>query len=105
MAQVKWTPQALDDPEAVCLFIARDSPQMASIFAERAFRTMDRVENYPRLGRVVPELGIEDIREIILGSYRLIYRIRQDEIQVVTVHHGARLLDIGKIEGRGSNPF
>jgi len=63
------------------------------------------VENYPRLGRVVPELGIEDIREIILGSYRLIYRIRLDEIQVVTVHHGARLLDAGKVESGGSNPF
>jgi len=105
MAQVKWTPQAIDDLDAICLFIARDSPQMASIFAERAFRAMDRVENYPRLGRVVPELGIEDIREIILGSYRLIYRIRLDEIQVVTVHHGARLLDAGKVESGGSNPF
>jgi toxin ParE1/3/4 len=99
MAQVKWTPQALDDLEAICLFIARDSPQMAGIFAERAFRAMDRVTNYPRLGRVVPELGIQNVREIILGSYRLIYRIREDEVQVVTVHHGARLLDAGKIGG------
>ena len=54
--------------------------------------------NYPRLGRVVPELGIENIREIILGGYRLIYRIQQDELQVVTVHHGARLLDTRRIE-------
>jgi plasmid stabilization system protein ParE len=52
------------------------------------------------VGRIVPELAIETIREIILGNYRIIYRIwEEEEVQVVTVHHGARLLDVGKIEG------
>ena len=99
MAQVRWTPQAVDDLEAICLFIARDAPQMAAMFADRVLRATDRLASYPHMGRVVPELGIEAIREIILGSYRVIYRIRQDEVQVVTVHHGARLLDTTKIEG------
>ena len=99
MAQVEWTPQALDDNDAICLFIARDAPQVAAVFADRAFRATDRLANYPRSGRIVPELAVENIREIILGNYRLIYRIRQDQVQVVTVHHGARRLDLGKIEG------
>ena len=99
MAQVKWTPQALDDLEAICLFIARDAPQIGAVFADRAFRATDRLADYPRSGRIVPEVDIENIREIILGNYRLIYRIREDQVQVVTVHHGARLLDVGKIEG------
>jgi addiction module RelE/StbE family toxin len=99
MAQVSWTPQALDDLEVICLFIARDVPQVAAMFADQAVEATDHLANYPRLGRVVPELGIDNIREIILGSYRLIYRIRQDEVQVLTVHHGARLLDTGKILG------
>jgi len=47
----------------------------------------------------VPELEIETIREIILGKYRIIDRIQEDQIHVVTVHHGARLLNAGKIEG------
>lgn len=98
MAQVKWTSQALDDLEAICLFIARDAPQVAGMFADRAFRATDRLANYPHSGRVVPELGIENIREIILGAYRLIYRIRQDEVHLLTLHHGARLLDTAKIE-------
>jgi plasmid stabilization system protein ParE len=50
------------------------------------------------LGRIVPELGIENIREIIVGSYRVIYRVRHEDVQVLTVHHGARLLDTGKIQ-------
>lgn len=99
MAQVRWTPQALDDLEAICLFIARDTPQVAAVFADRAFRATDRLADHPRLGRIMPELEIETIREIILGNHRIIYRIREEQVQVVTVHHGARLLDVGKIEG------
>lgn len=43
MAQVKWTPQALDDLQAICLFIARDTPPIADVFADRAFRATDRL--------------------------------------------------------------
>ncbi len=98
MAKVRWTPQAADDLEAICLFIARDAPPLAAIFADRVLRSTDRLARHPRLGRVVPELGIENIREIIVGSYRVICRIRQDEVHLLTVHHGARLLDAAKIE-------
>jgi len=99
MAQVKWTPQAADDLEAICLFIARDSEQLAAIFADRVLRATDRLARYPRLGRVVPELGIDNIREIIVGSYRVIYRAQQDAVQLLTLHHGARTLDVAKFEG------
>jgi addiction module RelE/StbE family toxin len=99
MAQVRWTPQALDDLDAICLFIARDAPQIAAVFADRAFRATDRLVDHRRLGRIVPELENETIREIILGNYRIIYRIQEDDVQVITIHHGARLLNVGKIEG------
>jgi len=98
MAEVRWTPQALDDLEAICLFIARDTFRIAAVFADRAFRATERLAEHPRSGGVVPELNINDVREIILGNYRLIYRIREDEVHIVTVHHGARLLDPGKID-------
>ncbi len=99
MAQVRWTPQAADDLEATCLFIARDSPQLAATFADRILRATDRLASNPRLGRMVPELGIENIREVIVGNYRVIYRLREDDVHLLTVHHGARLLDTAKIEG------
>ncbi|MCP5111722.1 MAG: type II toxin-antitoxin system RelE/ParE family toxin, partial [bacterium] len=67
-------------------------------FADRVLRATDRLVDLPRLGRSVPEFGIEDIREVIVGSYRVIYRIRDDEVHLLTVHHGARLLDAGSIE-------
>ena len=92
MAQVRWTPQAVDDLDAICLFIARDSAQLAAAFADRVLRATDLLASFPRSGRIVPELGIGNIREILVGSYRVIYRIRHDDVHLLTVHHGARLL-------------
>jgi plasmid stabilization system protein ParE len=97
MAQVRWTAQAADDLEAVCLFIARDSPQLAAAFADRVLRATDLLASFPRSGRIVPELGIRNIREIVVGSYRVIYRIQREDVQLLTVHHGARVLDTAKI--------
>jgi plasmid stabilization system protein ParE len=97
MAQVRWTPQAADDLEAVCLFIARDSPQLAAAFADRVLRASDLLASFARSGRIVPELGIGNIREIVVGSYRIIYRIQPEAVHLLTVHHGARLLDTTKI--------
>jgi len=99
MGEVRWTPQAADDPEAIWHFIARDSAEMAAIFADRVLRATDRLTKYPRSGRVVPELRIENFRELIVGSYRVIYRVlRDDDVQLLTVHHGARPLDTAEIE-------
>ena len=98
MGQVRWTPQAADDLDAICQFIARDAPQFATTLADRILRATDRLASFPRLGRIVPELGRERIREIIVGGYRVIYRIGQDEVHLLTVHPGARPLDLTKIE-------
>ena len=89
MADITWTDQALADVEAVCLYIARDAPRYAELVARRVFQTTDRLVAFPRLGRVVPEIGRDDIREVIVQSYLLIYRLLPDEVEVLTVHHGA----------------
>lgn len=70
---------------------------MESIFADRVFRATDRLAEHPRSGRIVPELAQEHLREIMLGSYRIIYRLLDEDVQVLTVHHGARLLDTGTL--------
>ena len=49
---------------------------------------------------MVPELGMHTLREILIYSYRIIYRVQEEAIEVVTVYHGARLLDARKIERR-----
>jgi len=98
VAEVKWTPQALDDLEAICLFIARDAPPFAVVFAQRAFDTTDRLAAFPESGRIVPEVNDASYREIFLGNYRVIYRLRSGDVQVLTVHHGARKLNPSELE-------
>ncbi|MEK6700542.1 MAG: type II toxin-antitoxin system RelE/ParE family toxin [Nitrospirota bacterium] len=97
MAQVSWTEQALDDVAATCEFIARDSFRYAQLFADRVFTAAGRLEISPRLGRVVPEFGRDDIREILLGNYRIVYRVFPHKVEILTVYHGARLLDLTRI--------
>ena len=95
MATVGWTTQALDDLEAVCLYLARDAPHIGQIFAARAFDAVDRLADFPLSGRVVPETGRPELREIFVYSYRIIYRFTHDDVVILTVHHGARPLPPG----------
>ena len=68
MAQVSWTVQALDDLDAICLFIARDTPRFAEVIALRFFQAAERAGEYPHSGRMVPEIARQDIREIIVQN-------------------------------------
>lgn len=98
MAVVSWTTQALDDLDAICEFIARDAPRYAQLFAMQAFESIDRLEKFPHSGRVVPEINKQEIREVILGNYRIVYRLREGEVEIITVHHGAQLLTADKLK-------
>lgn len=74
-------------------FVARDSPGAAEVLTDRMFESVGRLEEFPLSGREVPEFGRPELREVILGSYRIIYRTRGvDLIEVLTVLHSARLL-------------
>lgn len=93
MAQIRWTPQAADDLEAIADFIALDSIHYAGLFVLNVLAAIERLQQFPMLGRTVPEVGNPTIREIILGNYRIIYRHNPDLCEILTVYHGARLLD------------
>lgn len=80
MARLIWTTQALEDVEAICQFIARDAPRYAQVFATQVFEAVERLQTFPKSGRPVPEVGQENIREIIHGNYRIIYRLTNDVI-------------------------
>lgn len=94
---MRWTSQALDDIEAICNFIARDSEHFAHLFANKIIDKAATLESFPKAGRIVPESDLEYIREIFHGNYRIIYRLIGDEVQILTVHHSARSLDLSKL--------
>ena len=90
MAQVIWAPSALDDIEAIADFIARDSFYHASLFVTRVFEISNRLKKFPLSGRLIPEINDQSCREIIYGSYRIMYRINGNDIWITGVVHGAR---------------
>ena len=92
MPELVWTRQAVQDVEDIKSYIGRTSPRYAALVAERIVGLVERLREFPSSGRVVPEFNREDVREIIWGNYRVVYRIRTDSVHLLTVYHGARLL-------------
>ncbi len=90
MAQVIWSPAALEDVDAIAAFIARDSIDNASLFVNRVVSATDRLQEFPESGRIIPEIGDLRCREIIFGAYRIMYRIEGAEVWITGVVHGAR---------------
>lgn len=95
--QLVWTREALLRLIEIEDYIAEDSPQRAEEFIYQLIKQAQRIANFPYAGRVVPEFSIEDIREILYKNYRIVYRIKEDRIEVLTVFEGHRLLNKDEI--------
>lgn len=92
MAEVRWAQRARDDLREIRRFIARDSPRAADAQVERILSATERLEGYPECERVLPEFPRLGYRELIVTSYRVIYRVQKEAIWITAVLHGARLL-------------
>ena len=92
MSNVLWMPSALEDLKGIQEFISRDSVYYANKFVDGVFDATEKLEIFPEMGRIVPELGIPSVREIFYGSYRIIYELIDDDASIVAVIHGKRLL-------------
>lgn len=90
MGQVVWSPSALEDVDQIARYISRDSPDQAALFVTRLLEATDRLGDFPRSGRVIPELGDPDCREITYGAYRIMYRVTPDDVWITGIVHGAR---------------
>jgi len=94
---VTWTRQARRDLLDVKRYISRDAPSTAKAFIQRIKDRVKRIGVMPTAGSPVPEAETADVREIFVGSYRIIYRVRQTDVRVLVVMHGARLLPPGRL--------
>ncbi len=91
--RVTWSPEAVEDLESIAEYIERDSSFYAQSVISRILEASRNIKEFPLIGRVVPEIGDENIRERFIYSYRLVYQIRQQRILVVAIIHGKRLLE------------
>lgn len=91
--KLTWAPLAIQRVLEAAEFIALDKPEAARRWAESTFEAASRLRELPRSGRIVPEVNRPELREIIHGAFRIVYRIEQDEILVLTVRRSSQRFD------------
>lgn len=96
MVKIVWTEQAIDDLLNIADFESRYSEKYASAIISRLFYRPNILKNMPLIGRIVPEKENKNLRELIEGNYRIIYRYATDKnrVEILTVHHSARPLNV-----------
>ena len=82
-----WSPAARDDLHDIVVFISRDNPDRAMSFGYQLISEIDRLQEFPELGRIVPEYRNDNVREIILRPYRIVYR----------TNHASKLCEIARV--------
>lgn len=89
---ILWSARALADLHDIGDYIARDNPEAARRWVSKLIRAAERSKRFPYSGRIVPEVGQPEIREILVRSYRIVYRIRDGRIEILTVFEGHQRL-------------
>lgn len=100
--KVRWTRNAIGHLASIYEYISQDSPRYASRMVDCITARSRQIVRFPQSGQMVPEYQDPDIREVIEGSYRVIYEISADEVRVLAVIHGARLLPSQLTEDSGT---
>ena len=88
--RVIWAPVALDRAEEAARFIAADRPTAAAKWIDGLFDAVAKLSAFPDKGRMVFEVGRPEIREVLYGKYRVVYRLEEKRLFVLTVRHQRR---------------
>lgn len=88
---VRWTDHSIRQLVEIYEYIAEDSPLYAKRLVDKITRRSEQIGVHPKSGRKVPEYERDDIREVFEGRYRIIYRIKPDQIDILAVIHSAQM--------------
>lgn len=94
MVKIEWHPRALEDLHSIYKFISRDSVYYAKTILLNIKNEVKTLSNFPKIGRKVPECNRENIRELILQNYRVIYHIETEEILIIGIFHSKQQIDL-----------
>ncbi len=90
--KVVWSPLAIDRAAEIVKYIAQDIIIAAEGWIDKVFAKIEQLKSFPESGRIVPEINGRKIRELIYGNYRIIYRIEEKQISILTIRHGKQIL-------------
>ena len=90
--KILWTKESLIRLQEIEDYIAIDNPDAAASFVDKLISIAETISDNPAKGRVVPELSLENIRELLYKGYRIIYLIKKNSVDILTVFEGHQLL-------------
>jgi toxin ParE1/3/4 len=96
--KVLWTENAIQDLQAIKDYIYQDSPECAITWLQELFDAGENLSRFSNRGRVVPEFNQENLRELLIENYRLVYRVKSASVGILTVFEGHRQLRKKEIE-------
>ena len=85
MTRIRWSPRAIRDLEKI-----HDERPAARDLVARIVDGVDLLASFPELGRVVPELRIREVRELVIRRHRVVYLVLPEAIEVVCIFHSTR---------------
>lgn len=95
--KIIWSPLAIEKAAEIVDYISQDKPSAAENWINTVFSKVESLELSPEMGRIVPEIENSQFRELIYGNYRIVYRIEQKQISVLTIRHGMQILPVDEI--------
>ncbi len=93
-----WAPLAIDRVAEIATYIAEDNPVAAEKWIRDVFARTGQLALFAQSGRHLPETARKDVRELIWGNYRIIYRIRLDQVAILTVRHTKQVLPLDDLK-------
>ena len=95
--KIIWSPLSLERVAEIANYIANDNLTAGERWVDGIFKTVELLEDLPKFGRIVPEIEKDDFREIIKGNYRIIYRVEPEQVSILTVLHGKKMLPVEEV--------
>jgi len=97
MVSLSWSETSKNDLKNIYDYISRDSEFYAKTFVQKIQEEVNTLKTHKKLGRIIPEYNLEELRELIFQNYRIIYKLEDTKIFIVTIFHSARDLSKYKI--------
>lgn len=90
--KLAWTKRAQEDLLSIGKYIAEDNILNARKWIKKLHARAKKITDTPMSGRVVPEFENNDIREVFLGNYRIVYLVQNETVLIITIFEGHKLL-------------
>ena len=95
--KILWTQTAIGRVSEIYGYIKSDSPIRAQRWVESILEKVSQLSEFPNIGRKVPEANTENLRELIFGNYRIIYKLTRNAVYLMTVRHFKQILPVDEI--------